>query len=43
MHLDNIEQASATWLHIRSVNAIENLSGILEEGEEQFLLKKTLN
>ena len=27
MHLDNVEQASATWLHNRSVNAIENLSG----------------
>lgn len=31
MHLDNVEQASATWLHNRSVNAIENLSGILED------------
>ena len=24
MHLDNVEQASATWLHNRSVNAFEN-------------------
>jgi hypothetical protein len=27
LHLDNVEQASATWLHNRSLNAFENLSG----------------
>lgn len=27
MHMDNVEQASAAWLHNRSVNAIENLQG----------------
>lgn len=43
MHLDNVEQASATWLHNRSVNAIENLSGILEDPEEAQLLKRNLN
>ena len=34
MHLDNVEQASATWLHNRSVNAMEHLSGTLDETEE---------
>ena len=35
MHLDNVEMASTTWLHNRSVNAMENLSGIGEENEQQ--------
>jgi hypothetical protein len=43
MHLDNVEQASATWLHNRSVNAIEHLSGPVDETEEGHVLKKTLN
>jgi hypothetical protein len=47
MHLDNVEQASATWLHNRSVNAIENLSGAHEmpdyENEIHTALRKPLN
>ena len=43
MHLDNVEEASATWLHNRSVNAIEHLSGPTDDLDQGQLNKKNLN
>ena len=52
-HLNNIEQASATWLHQKSVNALESLSkneneqsnikGQVEKEIKPFLQGQTLN
>lgn len=47
MHMDNVEQASAAWLHNRSVNAMENIHGLdgpdYDNSDIQATLKKPLN
>lgn len=43
MHMDNVEQASAAWLHNRSVNAMENLQGEQSSDYLNSDLKATLN